>query len=235
MVETKIELAWPSYRPYAYVLAALWVLTITLGVIAVFAGAALPAAATDDPDANATDTETETPDPETDEQEQEQDDADEQDDEGEVIASDDRVTVDSDLDVVEWEYDASNERFLITFESDRIGGSRISMSEQVDTERGVTRFNIEQIRVSGTETVEFEARTWQGEAGVSVISEQSLEETGTGVIISTGERSGDDPFDTSGRMAWFGGAGVALLTGIVAFRRRLFGGDGKPKSAWGEW
>jgi hypothetical protein len=154
---------------------------------------------------------------------------------GETIESDDRTSIDSNLDVVEWEYDSANERFIITFESESVTGSRVSLSEQVDTDRGVTRYNIRQERITGTETIEFDARQWGGEAGVSIVTQRALQETGTGVIISTGERDGSDPFNTPGTMGWFGGVTVGVVTGLVAFRRRLRGGNGGPKSAWGEW
>jgi hypothetical protein len=96
---------------------------------------------------------------------------------------------------------------------------------------GTGTFSIYQERVSrGTTTLTIPGPLIDGEAGINIVSDRGLDEE-RGVYISTGQDQ-SNPFDTDPTLGWFAGAGTVFVMGLYAFRKRLRGGSGGPKSAW---
>ncbi|AGN02817.1 hypothetical protein L593_14390 [Salinarchaeum sp. Harcht-Bsk1] len=99
--------------------------------------------------------------------------------------------------LTDWRYDSSENRFLLTFESERT--VRVTISEVVSKKEAESgTYSVQQRTIeNGTTTVEMPADTGpSGEAAVSITTARSLQE-GRGVFVSTGQQS-SNPFGAFG-------------------------------------
>lgn len=143
------------------------------------------------------------------------------------------IRLDSETVITDWSY--TSETFIIQLNaSEKPSGSSITLTQAVQLEEGATRISMKNTRIRGESTLRIDVPRKNGQAGVSLVSERSLAESQTGVILSTGQ-SRSNPFNTDApqTVAWLGAAAVTLLMGVAAFRRRIRGGRGEPETVVG--
>lgn len=118
--------------------------------------------------------------------------------------------VDEDLTLTKWEF--SGGTFLLTFDLDSERPKQVTLTESTQPGEGAQQFAIREERLlPGESTLSIASRTQGGEAAVSITTAASISD-GTGIVVSTGQQGGDDPFAPfGGTSGVFSGVGLSII------------------------
>lgn len=146
-----------------------------------------------------------------------------------VTPSGEWTRLDRFVQITDWRYDENREVFVIEFRSDRpvtVSGLAGGQHSEGARTGAATRDRT----ARGTDTIEFDAPAYSGEAQITLTTKYSFEE-GRYVSISTGV-SGENPFKRiPSTTALVGGAVFGMLSGLIALRR-ILNRSGSPEEAW---
>lgn len=120
--------------------------------------------------------------------------------------------------LVDWDYEDG--AFHLILESKV--PNMVTLTENVAVRKGATTFNAKRITVpAGRSKITMQAAPVEGAAAISLTTSQSLS-AGSGLLLSTDDRTGTSPFAaTSSTAGWLGGAGVSVfVAGLAAWQRK---------------
>lgn len=140
------------------------------------------------------------------------------------VRLDDRVTVKS------YEYNAEKEEFTVTFNSTE-PVTVTGVESRSESSEGVRSVAVTQDRTSrGESTITFEASDTNGEAEITLSTDQSIDQ-GRMVEISTGVPQELPLSNVSPGSGWLGGVILAFTMFVIAAWRELKKESGEPKVA----
>lgn len=123
--------------------------------------------------------------------------------------------IDDRTQLLEWDY--SSGTFTLRFNA--TVATTLTITESVQFTEGVGQISIHQQTIpAGESTVSVPIERHNGEAGVTIVTARSLDQS-SGVYVSTGQSSSNPFASTSSTAGWLGGAAtVGLMFITVAWR-----------------